>query len=118
MRAITSSELPAVKGTMTRIGLEDGQACAKASLDSAGVASVAAVRLRNLRRVVMVIVPLDFLEPVKRCGVVVKHALLSRLRIFGEHDAIGLDQVGVARMQFLQRKIAAVDRALDAEYLD
>jgi hypothetical protein len=57
---MTSSELPAENGTITRIGFDDGQAWAKASFDRVGVASVAAVRLRNVRRVVIVVSFLNF----------------------------------------------------------
>jgi hypothetical protein len=47
--------LPALNGTMARIGLAAGQACAAAKWGSAGAAKPAAVNVKKRRRFVVVI---------------------------------------------------------------
>ncbi len=55
MRPIMSMVLPAENGTMARIGLAEGQACAAAMRGSAGAAKAAAVSDKKRRRLLVVI---------------------------------------------------------------
>ena len=57
-------------------------------------------------------------QPVEAHGVVVQHAMLIGFGIFGEHRAICAKKIGIARVQLLQREIAAIDSAPDTENLD